>query len=147
MPRSKKPKAELIRVAPQMDLEALDRLIQKRVAEAQASQGAILEPWFQTSRALAAEIRRHASMFHKKKFALYYDKWGCLVCGTKEKAHDNHGMCHNCDFKFVLRLKQLEKDYAKAHPQEYANQQTESLSSRIRNAERILRTARTESED
>ena len=61
MPRSKKARTELIRVLPQMDLEALDRLIQKRVAEAQASQGAILEPWFQTG-AVAAEIRRHESI-------------------------------------------------------------------------------------
>ena len=36
----------MIRVTPQMDLETLDALIQKRVAEAQASKSAILEPWF-----------------------------------------------------------------------------------------------------
>jgi hypothetical protein len=142
MPRSKKPKAELMRVAPQMDLETLDALIQKRVAEATASQGAILEPWFQTSRALAAAIRRHESIFHKRKFALYFEKWGCLVCGTKKEAHDNHGMCHKCLGKFVERLRQLEKEYAKAHPQEYENQQIESLTSRVRSAERILGTAR-----
>lgn len=147
MPRSKKPKAELIRVQPQMDLEALDLLIQKRVAEAQASQGAILEPWFATSTALAAAIRRHASIFHKRKFTLYFEKWGCLVCGTKERPHASHAMCHRCSTKFVQRLNQIENEYAKAHPQEYANQQTENLTSRIRNAERILGTARTESED
>jgi hypothetical protein len=142
MPRSKKVNAEIIRVQPQMDLEALDLLIQKRVAEATASQGAILEPWMQTSKALAAAIRRHESIFHKRKFALYFEKWGCLVCGTKKEAHDSHGMCPNCLSKFVHRLKQLEKEYAKAHPQEYEKQQTESLTSRIRNAARILGTAR-----
>ena len=137
MPRAKKAKAEIIRVQPQLDLETLDRLIQKRVAEATASQGTILEPWFQ-SNTLAAEIRRHQSVFHKRKFTLYFEKWGCLVCGTKEQAHDSHGMCGKCMRKFVERLKQLERDYAKAHPAEYADQQTESLTSRIRNAERIL---------
>lgn len=137
MPRSKKPKAELIRVQPQMDLEALDRLIQKRVAEATASQGGILEPWFQ-SNAVAAAIRRHQSIFHKRKFALYFEKWGCVVCGTKTRPHDSNAMCLPCFHQFVARIKQLEKEYAKAHPQEYANQQTENLTSRIRNAERIL---------
>jgi hypothetical protein len=89
-------KPELIRVSPEMDLETLDALIQKRVAEAHANQGAILEPWFQTSRALAAAIRRHESIFHKRKFALYFDRWGCLACGTKERPHHSNAMCHVC---------------------------------------------------
>src|SRR5205807_5726388 len=144
MPRSKKVKAEIIRVprqAPVPDLATLDALIQKRVAEAQASQSAILEPWFQ-SYAVAQELRRHQSMFHKRKFSLYFEKWGCLVCGTKERAQQSHGMCHKCWLRLVARLRALEKEYAKAHPQEYVNQQMESLTSRIRNAERILGTAR-----
>jgi hypothetical protein len=148
MPRSKKP--EIIRVSPEMDLETLDALIQKRVAEAQANQGAILEPWFQTSRALAAAIRRHGSIFHKRKFGFYFERWGCVICGTKEQAHESHGMCHNCLERFVQRLRQLEKEYAEAHPQEYENQQIENLTSRVRSAERILGTARpvrTESEE
>lgn len=132
MPRTK---GEVIRMAPEADL---DRLIQQKVAEALADRAAILEPWFQTSRALAAAIRRHQSMFHKRKFSLYFEAWGCLACGTKERPHQGHGMCHNCSLKLVARLKQLEKEYAKAHPQEYENRQIESLTSRIRNAERIL---------
>jgi hypothetical protein len=141
MPRSKKPRAELIRVAPQMDLATLDALIQKRVAEAQASQGAILEPWFQ-SPTVAAAIRRHQSIFHKRKFALYVEKWGCVKCGTKTRPHDSNAMCHDCLIKFVQRLRQLEKEYAKAHPQEYENRQIENLTSRVRSAERILGNAR-----
>jgi hypothetical protein len=132
MPRTK---GEVIRMAPEADL---DRLIQQKVAEALDNQKAILEPWFQTSRALAAAIRRHQSIFHKRKFALYFEKWGCLICGTKKEAHAAHGMCHNCRCRFVHRLQDLEKEYAKAHPQEYENQQTESLTSRIRNAQKIL---------
>jgi hypothetical protein len=151
VPRSKRVKAEIIRVQPQAaipDLATLDLLIQKRVAEATESQ-AILEPWFQTSRELAAAIRRHQSIFHKRKFALYFEKWGCLICGTKEKAHASRGMCNECLCKFVKRLEQLEKEYAEAHPQEYETQQIESLTSRIRHAEHILgaaRPVRTESE-
>ena len=136
MPRTK---GQVIRMAPEADLE---RLIQQKVAEALENQKAILEPWFQTSRALAAAIRRHQSIFHKRKFALYFEKWGCLVCGTKEKAHASRGMCHECLCKFVQRLQQLEKEYAQAHPQEYESQQIESLTSRVRSAERILGTAR-----
>jgi hypothetical protein len=137
MKQSKKP--VILRVAPEADL---DRLIQQKVAEALANQKAILEPWFQTSRALAAAIRRHQSMFHKRKFALYFEKWGCLVCSTKARSHDTHAMCQRCLDKFVQRLRQLEQDYAQAHPQEYENQQIEHLTSRVRSAERILGTAR-----
>ena len=136
MPRTK---GEVIRMTPEGDL---DRLIQQKVAEALANQAAILEPWFQTSTALAAAIRRHQSIFHKRKFALYFERWGCLVCGTERQPHENHAMCHACLTRFVARLRQLEKDYAKTHSQEYADQQTENLTSRIRNAERILRRAR-----
>jgi hypothetical protein len=134
MRQSKKP--VILQVAPEADL---DRIIQQKVAEAMANRSAILEPWFQTSRALAAEIRRHQSMFHKRKFSLYFEKWGCLVCGTKEQAHASHAMCAKCLDRFVMRLKLLEKDYAQAHPQEYENQQTDSLTSRIRNAQKLLR--------
>jgi hypothetical protein len=140
MPRATKVKAEIIRVSPETampDLATLDLLIQKRVAEATANQGAILEPWFQ-SPTVAAEIRRHQSIFHKRKFALYFEKWGCLVCGTKKKDHVSHGMCQTCHGRFVDRLKLLEKEYAKAHPQEYENQQIENLTTRLRSAQRIL---------
>jgi hypothetical protein len=82
------------------------------------------------------------SVFHIRKFALYFEKWGCLVCGTKEQAHDTHAMCHNCSLRFTHRLQQIEKEYAEAHPQEYENRQIESLTSRLRNAERILGTVR-----
>jgi hypothetical protein len=139
MPRSKKPRTELIRVSPQMDLEALDLLIQKRVAEASASQGAILEPWFQ-SPAVSAEIRRHQSIFQQRKWALYYGKWGCIVCGTKERPHSSRGFCARCQANVVNRLIVIEKEYAEAHSQEYENQRIEGLTSRIRNAERILGT-------
>jgi hypothetical protein len=149
MPRSKRPRTELIRVSPQMDIATLDALIQKRVAEATASQGAILEPWFQ-SPTVAAAIRRHQSIFHKRKFALHFEKWGCLICSTKKEAHASHGMCNRCVSRFAQRLAALEGEYAKAHPQEYANQQIDGLTSRVRSAERILGTARsvrTESEE
>jgi hypothetical protein len=136
MPRKK---GEVIRMAPEADLE---RLVQQKVAEALANQAAILEPWFQTSRALAAAIRRHQSMFHKRKFALYFEKWGCSVCGSKEQTHVSHAMCQHCLGKFLARLRLLEKDYAKDHPQEYENQQIESLTSRVRSAERILGVSR-----
>src|SRR5437879_90416 len=118
-----------------------DALIQERVAEAMASEGAILEPWFQ-SPAVAAAIRREQSIFHKRKHSLYFEKWGCLVCGTEERAHVSHAMCHNCLLRFVNRLKQLEREYAKAHPQEYEDRQIEKLAARIRSAERILGAAR-----
>lgn len=136
--------AEIIRVAPQTglpDLETLDRLIQKRVAEAQASQGLILEPWFQPA-AVADELRRRLGIFHRRKWALYFDFHGCLLCGTKKEAHSSNGMCRNCFDRVVRRLRQIEKAYAEAHPQEYVDQQIDRISRRVSSAERILGTAR-----
>ena len=92
MPRSKKVKAEIVRVAPPMDLAKLDALIQKRVAEATGGQGAIREPWF-PSAALANEIRRHQSVFHRRKFRLYFERWGCMICHKKSVGHEAARAC------------------------------------------------------
>lgn len=133
MKQSEKP--VILRVAPEADL---DRLIQQKVTEAlAANHTAILEPWFR-SPAVAAAIRRHQSVFHKRKFSLYFEKWGCLVCGTKRKPHENHALCRTCLERFRTRLMWMEKEYASTHPQEYADRQTEDLTSRVRSAERIL---------
>ena len=137
MPRAKKARTEIIRVAPQMDLETLDALIQKRVAEATASRGAILEPWFQ-SPAISAEIRRHQSMFQQRKWSLFFERWGCMVCGTKKEPHDTHGMCVACFNRLTARLAVIQKEYAKAHPREVATQNVNDLTRRVRSAEQIL---------
>jgi hypothetical protein len=138
MPRSKKPRTELIRVTPQPaipDLATLDLLIQKRVAEATASQGAILEPWFQ-SKAVGAEIRRHQPVYQQRKWSLYFEKFGCVICRSKKTPHQSRGMCHPCSRRLVARLVTIEREYAKAHPHEYENQQIDNLTSRLRSAER-----------
>jgi hypothetical protein len=144
MPRSKKARTELIRVQPPQpaitNFEKLDLLIQKRVAEAQASQGAILEPWFQ-SKAVGAEIRRHQSIFQQRKWSLYFSKWGCLICRRKTIPHQSRGLCGTCLNRLIQRLTILEREYAKAHPHEYEDRQIDNLSARVRSAERILGTA------
>lgn len=138
-------RAEIIRVEPQRgmpDLAMLDRLIQKRVAEAQATaQGLLLEPWFQPAD-VADELRRRLGVFHSRKFALYYELWGCLVCRKKTEVHVGHGLCNSCYSKFSQRLKAIEKQYAETHPHEYVDQQIDRISSRVRSAERILGTKR-----
>ncbi len=136
------PRAELMRVQPQTgvpDLATLDLLIQKRVAEAQVSQGLILEPWFQPA-IVADELRRRLSAFHRHKFAIYFELHGCLVCQKKTGAHEGHGMCNKCYVKVFQRLKAIERQYAEAHPQEYVDQQIDRISRRVSSssAERIL---------
>jgi hypothetical protein len=110
-----------------MDLDTPDALIQKRVAEAQASQSATLEPWFQ-SPAVAAEIRWHEAIFQQRKWSLYYEKHGSIVCGKKERPHCSRGFCNRCQQNVINRLIAIERECAKAHQQEYEARQIENIS-------------------
>jgi hypothetical protein len=58
----------------------------------------MFEPFFHTE-AIAAEIKRRETVTEQRKWSLYYEKWGCLVCETKDKSHKSIGMCRTCYFK------------------------------------------------
>ena len=139
--REEMPHAEIIRVERQTgvpDLATVDRLIQKRVAEAQATdQGLLLEPWFQPA-PIADEIRMRLSVFHRRKGSFYFELYGCLICEKNNGLHVAHGLCHACYQKVAQRFKDMEKRYAEAHPHEYEDQQVDQISRRVRSAERIL---------
>jgi hypothetical protein len=141
MPRTKTPRTEIIRVPEQglsIDAETLDRLIQRRVAEALADkEQSLLEPWF-NSRKVTEEILRLQGVFHRRKFALYYEKWGCIICRKKRTRHGSLGMCQTCHIRIVQRMRRIEQDYAKAHPDEF-EQQIKQMTLKVRSAEELLR--------
>jgi len=105
---------------PGNDFERLDRLVQQRVAEILTRRDAfIFEPWFRT-RQVANEIRRLQTVSEQRRMTLFYEDEGCMICGTKERPHAAHGMCHACHSRIHQKLVEKERKLAEAHAAENA---------------------------
>jgi hypothetical protein len=81
----------------------LEELIQRKIAEAMASDSSILQPFMQT-RAVSNAIRKVQNVIENNKFALYFADWGCLVCGDKDSAHASLAMCPRCHGRTLNRM-------------------------------------------
>jgi hypothetical protein len=62
---------------------------------ARAVDDVYLQPWF-ASNEIASAIRRIVPkhVFHRMRY--YFEDWGCLVCGTKNRSYESNGMCGKC---------------------------------------------------
>lgn len=116
MPRKNKTDIELL--APHAPTEAdfkrmIAEAVDQKVAEAISGSDAIFQPFFQP-RAVANEIRRKQTCAEKYKWGHYYEKWGCLVCGTKDAIHHALGMCHTCHRLVDTRLQAVLRQHGPA---------------------------------
>ncbi len=73
-----------------------------------------LQPWFR-SKKKAIEIRRQQTPPETRKWATYFQQWGCIRCGKRELPHCALGFCQPCyqtvDFRLKAVLKEV-LDYA-----------------------------------
>jgi hypothetical protein len=65
-----------------------------------------LDP-FLRSRQESNAIRRQQTVTERKKWALYYARYGCHRCDGKDKPHESNGLCANCHRIIVTRLNGL----------------------------------------
>ena len=148
MPRKKVPTVEIVRAYPAQPvpqpnpakLEALlDRLVQERVAEVMARRDDFfLEPCFRSKR-VTDEIRRHQTVFEHRRWAVYFERWGCLICHRKKAVHMGNAYCARCRGRIVHRLKAIEREQAKTeYAQDSGQDPIEQIVSRVRSAERLL---------
>jgi hypothetical protein len=86
--------------------------IEKHVSEAMAHD-ADLQPWFQ-SREVAYEIKRRQTVVEQNKFAYYFEDWGCIICGTKQRRHAGLGLCPPCNSRVRQRLSASMRKHAPA---------------------------------
>jgi hypothetical protein len=119
MPRAKRVCTELLpprRTMPMQSAEAmLNELVQRKVAEAMASDSAILQPFMQTKR-VTDELRRSQDVIHLQKFSLYIADWGCHVCGRKDAGHLGLAMCPRCYGQVTKRMAITLRKAAAARP-------------------------------
>jgi hypothetical protein len=84
----------------------LAKLIEQKVAEALSatSSDSIFQPFFQP-KAVCDFMKSHLSVSQQKKWAAYYEKWGCMRCETKARAHMSLGLCNPCHQRIWERLR------------------------------------------
>lgn len=96
--------------------KALSKLVEKKVVEAVSGGDSTFEPWFRT-KSVSNEIRKIQTVSEREKFSRYFEKWGCLICETKETGHSALGMCRNCHTRTSQRLNAIIRDSAPKEPQ------------------------------
>lgn len=79
-----------------IDEKTLNRLVQVKVAEIMAERDVIVfEPFFR-SRQIAYELKRLQTVPEQRKWTVFFDRYGCLLCETRKRIHAGNGMCPRC---------------------------------------------------
>jgi hypothetical protein len=67
-----------------------------------------LDPFFR-SRAESKAIRRAQTPSQRVRMAVYYERYGCLICERRNAPHASNGMCDVCHTRTVRRLREIER--------------------------------------
>jgi hypothetical protein len=90
-----------------VDEVSLNRLVQQKVAEIMAERDAVVfEPFFR-SRQIAYELRRLQTMPEQRKWTVFFERYGCLICQTRDRINVGNGMCTRCYQRTFSTLKQI----------------------------------------
>src|ERR1700680_2314822 len=139
MPRKRKISTEIVLQRPAEDMRALlDRIVRDRVDEAMAERAnAQPEHNFQP-RDVSIEIRRRQSVFERRKWGLYFEKWGCRMCGRKRNVnHGSGGVCATCEVRVAGRLRQIKLEYERDNPESQITENIDRLTRRLRSAQEL----------
>jgi hypothetical protein len=85
----------------------LNRIVQQKVAEILAERDALVfEPFFR-SRQIAYELKRLQTVPEQRKWSVYFERYGCLICETRKTIHVGNGMCNTCHARTFQTLKHI----------------------------------------
>lgn len=106
----KKNSAELLPPEPPkstLDAAHVAQLVKEQVTAILANrEDLILRPFFDT-KPLADALRRLQTMPARRKWSVFYEQFGCLICETKKSPHSSCGMCVNCYLRTAGRLRTI----------------------------------------
>jgi hypothetical protein len=81
--------------------------VRKQVAEVMAERDALaFEPFFR-ARQVAYELKRLQTVPEQTKFSVGFARYGCMICGTKDKIHAGNNMCPTCRALWFRRYVQI----------------------------------------
>jgi hypothetical protein len=99
-----------------IDEKNLTLLVKEKVAEIMADRDAIIfEPFFR-SRQIAYELKRLQTMPERRKWSVYFGRYGCLICETRARVHVGNGMCNSCYSRTFTSLKQIISEGVNRNP-------------------------------
>jgi hypothetical protein len=143
MPRKKKPAVEIVPASEAAlvpkpataNLQAmLDRMVRDKVDEIMAERAAGQSELAHQPR----EIRRHHPGFERVKWPLYFEKWGCEVCGRKRQvSHGSKGRCATCVLRLYHRMQRLEREWVRNNPESQIAEDIDRLTRRFRSAQEL----------
>ena len=85
----------------------LNKLVQQKVAEIMAQRDSVVfEPFFR-SRQIAYELKRLQTVPEQRKWTVFFDRYGCLLCETRKRIHVGNGMCTQCYARTFNTLQQI----------------------------------------
>ena len=97
---------------------ALERMVERKIAEMMGdSQNGIFEPFFQ-AKAIMHAIRKLETIPQQRKWHYYFEEWGCLICGSKDRKHEALGMCHECKSRTYQRLQHILRRASEDRPEQ-----------------------------
>jgi hypothetical protein len=67
------------------------------------------DTWFK-SRALSDELKGMQTVVERRKWATYFERYGCLRCRTTMRPHSGNGLCATCRVTTHQRLKAILKE-------------------------------------
>lgn len=98
------------RIGPADAKEMLKKLVERQVAEIMTQRDEFLfQPFFHAKK-VSDQIRRLQTMPEQQKWSRYFERYGCLICSTREATHSSTGMCVNCHSRTASRLKTVIDD-------------------------------------
>lgn len=66
----------------------------------------IFRPFFEP-RERAQAMRRGQSKAERKKYAVLFERYGCLSCHRTDRVHASLGLCEKCHSLWGMRLHQI----------------------------------------
>jgi len=125
--------------APTVNIEAiLDRMVRERVDEILATRAAEkVEADFQP-RDVANDTRIRNNVFELRKWALYFEQWGCRMCRRRNVSHASGGHCDRCNNLVAGRLGRIKRKFYEDDPDLEIERQINQITSRMRSAQALL---------
>jgi hypothetical protein len=71
-----------------------------------------LEPFFR-SREEARLIELLTSLPSRRKYAVYFERYGCYKCGRRDVPHAAHAHCADCYGRAHRQFKKIEREIAR----------------------------------
>jgi hypothetical protein len=116
------------------------------IEEIKAHPDFLFEPWFRSKR-VACQIRVLKSVPEREAWTAVFEEHGCILCGTKKKAHSSLGMCSVCHQRVARWLREAVSLRSEGKPETFTFDSEAIARTALADALRMLSAAATEDDD